>query len=85
RNKRERYGVYRDRAFNALKTWAGHHSLSLIETALSIEEKLATEKLATEKLATEKLTTDKLATDNHSQPASLDENLASEENKVLVK
>ena len=45
RNKRERYGQYRDRAFNDLKTWAQENNFSLTETAVSIEEKMQAEKL----------------------------------------
>ncbi len=30
RNKRERYGVYRDRAFSSLQTWATDHSIELV-------------------------------------------------------
>ncbi len=44
RNKRDRYGVYRDRSFTSLRSWAAENSISLIETATSVEEKLAAEK-----------------------------------------
>ncbi len=44
RNKRDRYGVYRDRSFTSLRLWAIENNISLIETAASIEEKLAAEK-----------------------------------------
>ncbi|MEL6815795.1 MAG: FADH(2)-oxidizing methylenetetrahydrofolate--tRNA-(uracil(54)-C(5))-methyltransferase TrmFO [Cyanobacteria bacterium J06598_3] len=43
RNKRERYGVYRDRAFADLKAWASDNQLALVETAVSIEANLAAE------------------------------------------
>ncbi len=42
RNKRDRYGVYRDRSFADLKTWATENNLTLIRTAATddrIEEK----------------------------------------------
>lgn len=35
KNKRERYGVYRDRAFSDLKSWATQNNLSLTRTAAS--------------------------------------------------
>ena len=44
RNKRDRYGVYRDRSFTSLRSWAAENNISLIETATSIEEKLTAEK-----------------------------------------
>ena len=44
RNKRDRYGVYRDRSFTSLRSWATENNISLIETATSIEEKLVAEK-----------------------------------------
>ncbi|MBW4462701.1 MAG: FADH(2)-oxidizing methylenetetrahydrofolate--tRNA-(uracil(54)-C(5))-methyltransferase TrmFO [Nodosilinea sp. WJT8-NPBG4] len=34
RNKRERYGQYRDRAFNDLHTWASEHGLDLVQSSL---------------------------------------------------
>jgi methylenetetrahydrofolate--tRNA-(uracil-5-)-methyltransferase len=34
RNKRERYGVYRDRAFSDLSTWGRQHSISLYTATL---------------------------------------------------
>ena len=36
RNKRERYGVYRDRAFADLDRWASDHSISLIYPQVSV-------------------------------------------------
>jgi methylenetetrahydrofolate--tRNA-(uracil-5-)-methyltransferase len=35
RNKRERYGIYRDRAFYDLQTWAHKNQLSLVQPVLS--------------------------------------------------
>ena len=36
RNKRERYGVYRDRALADLKTWAAEHSIVLHQSHLLV-------------------------------------------------
>ncbi|MEM8503579.1 MAG: FADH(2)-oxidizing methylenetetrahydrofolate--tRNA-(uracil(54)-C(5))-methyltransferase TrmFO [Cyanobacteria bacterium P01_D01_bin.1] len=49
RNKRERYGQYRDRAFADLQTWAKENDLSLAHTAASeniIREEVSTSKAA---------------------------------------
>ena len=40
KNKRERYGVYRDRAFADLQSWANKHEIALAETPFSLEEKV---------------------------------------------
>ncbi|MEO0705610.1 MAG: FADH(2)-oxidizing methylenetetrahydrofolate--tRNA-(uracil(54)-C(5))-methyltransferase TrmFO [Cyanobacteria bacterium J06649_5] len=59
RNKRERYGVYRDRSFAALRSWANENQLTLVETAGSIEEKLTAERRSNEDSTAESLTGEK--------------------------